>query len=433
MRTRSLAVFVCGLLLGALGVSFAAAESVVVFNACLTAKGGALYNVTTSAALPCKSGDLTVSWNQIGPAGPKGDTGPQGVEGAVGPQGPQGAVGPSGPQGPKGDTGPQGPTGASGTSVSSLAQLAGLACSNGGTTFVQTDPLSGAVSLRCVSTVAISSVSPSSMLTAGGSIHVDGAGFVQGTTVSIGGVAATTTFVSATALLADAPAHAIGTVDVSVLRPDGETATLPGALTYLDAHLEVRITDAGGTVVAEDGRVIPGTWAVFDPAQDPYTGRFVPAAYTATVRVLDQNGALFTDFRGTVGLTSSCPLSVLGGTATDGGTTWTYISVDQGAHAFTVAVGDNVGFGSPLGGQHSVNDASNCTLTATALSSTITAATRSLRVWGEWCDGIDNNVNGLVDLDGFPQLGLAVTVTQNGTTYQSSYVCDTSGTKVVPR
>ena len=56
-----------------------------------------------------------VANEQVGPAGPKGDTGPQG------PKGDKGDTGAQGPQGAKGDTGATGPTGAAGKSVKALS------------------------------------------------------------------------------------------------------------------------------------------------------------------------------------------------------------------------------------------------------------------------------------------------------------------------
>jgi len=53
----------------------------------------------------CPANETTLTWNKIGPQGPRGATGPSG---AAGPQGPQGLAG---PQGQPGQAGPQGPPG----------------------------------------------------------------------------------------------------------------------------------------------------------------------------------------------------------------------------------------------------------------------------------------------------------------------------------
>jgi hypothetical protein len=92
-------------------------EQPATYYACL--KNGSLSNVDTSAPSDCPGKGTTISWNQLGPAGPQGETGPAGPAGATGPQGPAGATGatgPAGPQGPTGATGPEGPAGASGVS-----------------------------------------------------------------------------------------------------------------------------------------------------------------------------------------------------------------------------------------------------------------------------------------------------------------------------
>jgi hypothetical protein len=66
-----------------------------------------------------------------GPAGPEGQPGPTGPAGPQGERGPQGEQGPAGPQGPKGDKGDPGPPGPAGAGLTSLDDLAGLACGSG--------------------------------------------------------------------------------------------------------------------------------------------------------------------------------------------------------------------------------------------------------------------------------------------------------------
>src|SRR5205814_1692952 len=84
------------------------------------------------------------------------------------------------------------------------------------------------------SPVAISSVSPSSVPTAGGSVvTMTGSNFKSGASVNFGGTNSTAvTFISAGQLNAMAPAHAVGTVNATVTNLDGTSATLSGALTY---------------------------------------------------------------------------------------------------------------------------------------------------------------------------------------------------------
>ncbi|MFD0033384.1 hypothetical protein ACWGDS_21440 [Streptomyces sp. NPDC055059] len=67
-----------------------------VYTGCYNRSTGVLRVIDFEAGGRCRSGELTVRWNQTGPSGPtgpKGDTGPQGLQGI---------------QGPKGDTGPSG-------------------------------------------------------------------------------------------------------------------------------------------------------------------------------------------------------------------------------------------------------------------------------------------------------------------------------------
>lgn len=71
------------LLAGISAYSAYAVVSSTVFSACLNDRG-ALYNVTTGAAKPCKSGDTAVTWNQAGPKGDQGLAGPQGPAGPSG-------------------------------------------------------------------------------------------------------------------------------------------------------------------------------------------------------------------------------------------------------------------------------------------------------------------------------------------------------------
>jgi collagen triple helix repeat protein len=75
------------------------------------AKSTHVLRVLNSPASRCASTELSISWNQQGPPGPRGK---RGLQGDPGPTGPAGATGPMGPQGPKGDTGATGPTGPQG-------------------------------------------------------------------------------------------------------------------------------------------------------------------------------------------------------------------------------------------------------------------------------------------------------------------------------
>ena len=67
----------------------------------------------------CRKRETAVNPQEVGLAGPTGETGPQGLTGDPGPQGP---TGDPGPQAPTGDPGPQGPTGATGAQGPTGAQ-----------------------------------------------------------------------------------------------------------------------------------------------------------------------------------------------------------------------------------------------------------------------------------------------------------------------
>ena len=82
--------------------------------------------------------------------------------------------------------------------------------------------------------VTVSGVSPNSGTTLGGTaVVITGQNFQQGATVTIGGTPATVTAVSATSISAKTPAHATGTVSVTVTNPDGTGATLASGYTYV--------------------------------------------------------------------------------------------------------------------------------------------------------------------------------------------------------
>jgi len=83
--------------------------------------------------------------------------------------------------------------------------------------------------LTAFSPLAIATVTPTVGRTAGGTnVTITGVGFSAGTTVSFGGAAPTNVrIVNSTTITATAPAHAPGSVDVTVSHPDGTLATLP--------------------------------------------------------------------------------------------------------------------------------------------------------------------------------------------------------------
>ncbi|HET9551663.1 MAG TPA: IPT/TIG domain-containing protein, partial [Anaeromyxobacteraceae bacterium] len=128
--------------------------------------------------------------------------------------------------------------------------------------------------------MTITAVTPSSGPAAGAyDVTIDGTGFGAGTSVRFGtAAAASVTVVSSTRLVAVAPAHAAGMVDVEAVGAGGETVLDPSAfrfvdppaLTFLDpGHLP----QAGGTVIlhgsgfVDGARVLFGADASVGPAQ----------------------------------------------------------------------------------------------------------------------------------------------------------------------
>ena len=82
--------------------------------------------------------------------------------------------------------------------------------------------------------IALSAVSPANAGVGGGTVvTLTGSGFLSGASVTVGGASATAVTVqSGTSLTAILPAHAAGTVDVTVNNLNGESATLAGGITY---------------------------------------------------------------------------------------------------------------------------------------------------------------------------------------------------------
>ena len=72
-------------------------------------------------------------------------------------------------------------------------------------------------------------------MTGGTTVKIIGANFQDGTTVTIGGRAASNViFVSSTELTVEVPAGAAGSVNVVVTNPDGKSDTLAGGFTYIE-------------------------------------------------------------------------------------------------------------------------------------------------------------------------------------------------------
>lgn len=115
----------------------------------------------------------------------------------------------------------------------------------------------------------VSSVFPNSGTTVGGtSMVISGNSFQSGASVTFGGTAATGVNVtSSTSISATSPAHAAGTVDVTVKNPDDQIGSLPGAFTFVAPPPPVAVLSAlppsapiaGGTVLTVNGSSLPTT------------------------------------------------------------------------------------------------------------------------------------------------------------------------------
>src|SRR5262249_49116472 len=93
-------------------------------------------------------------------------------------------------------------------------------------------------------------IAPVSGTTLGGtSVTITGTNFAAGAAVAFGGTVATgVVVVNATTITAMTPAHAAGTVAVTVTNNDTPVATLPAAFTFIAPPAPVSITPAFGTI-----------------------------------------------------------------------------------------------------------------------------------------------------------------------------------------
>lgn len=113
-RLAGLTLMLFGLAAGiAYAVGSVAASSTQVIHACQFKSLGTIRIVNDPSKCNLKA-ELPLSWNVVGPAGPKGANGAPGPPGPKGDTGPAGPKGETGPAGPKGDTGAAGETGSAG-------------------------------------------------------------------------------------------------------------------------------------------------------------------------------------------------------------------------------------------------------------------------------------------------------------------------------
>ena len=123
---------------------------------------------------------------------------------------------------------------------------------------------------------SVTNVTPGSGTTAGGtSVTITGTGFVSGATVTFGTALATNpTVSSSTTMTATTPAHAAGSVTVSVTNPNMQSGSKAGAFSYTNPPPTVSLvtprsgTTAGGTSVTITGTgFLTGATVTFNGAQ----------------------------------------------------------------------------------------------------------------------------------------------------------------------
>jgi hypothetical protein len=194
-----------------------------------------------------------------GSVGPKGDVGPAGAAGAQGAQGAPGPMGPMGPMGPIGAQGPSGPQGAAGPSLTSIDDLAGIACGPGTSVLYlryysrDDGSLAPSIDFQCRQPNPVLSLSP-------GSLYITSLNSPQQFFIHNGGsVAADLT----TKQITTNCASSSYTVDYECgsLPPDGDCSIAVTRLTWGSCQLSISIptTDPSNPVLnAEVSFNVPG-------------------------------------------------------------------------------------------------------------------------------------------------------------------------------
>lgn len=108
---------------------------------------------------------------------------------------------------------------------------------------------------------SVSTLTPSvAPLTGADDVVLSGANFVPGsTTVNFDNLVITPSAVTSTSLTFDAPAHAAGTVEVSVTTPNGTSDEVAGGFTYTAGPIAASLNPSSGPIGGVNGVVLTGT------------------------------------------------------------------------------------------------------------------------------------------------------------------------------
>ena len=170
----------------------------------------------------------------------------------------------------------------------------------------------------------VSGISPSSGPATGGTVvTITGTSLTGATAVSFGATAATSfTVINATTITATAPAHAAGTVDVTVTTPGGVSPKSPAAqYTYTAAPTITTVIPLTWYRNATVSFLITGT--NFEPGQTNLTFSY-PSNGTALNSTIVVNTVTATTINGTVIVPFGAPTGTWNASVTtvDGGTVW---------------------------------------------------------------------------------------------------------------
>jgi len=127
---------------------------------------------------------------------------------------------------------------------------------SGAGSFIKDESLGFTLAFAASTLPTVTGISPVSGSTAGGlSVNISGTNFVDVPRVTIGGVAATSNWVSSTSITATTPAGTVGAKDVVVTNPDNQFATLASGFSYYDPALTPTITSIIPNVGSKTGGI----------------------------------------------------------------------------------------------------------------------------------------------------------------------------------